>query len=202
MRGCACRGNSSGFVHIKCLTDLAASQDPGNFDAVWTTWTECGNCKQKFAGALGLEMKRRFWRYSRSGEDPLLLIDSASSLASSLVDNAEIAAANQLLDEASNCLRNNKDAVKDDAGYKDALLDLEVIRAEAKLKSDQKLEALGLLQAMFPKQKYTRTNLVSILIYYRKSQMYSLTLVGIRRLTRPQPRPLPSAKHNSVWKNP
>ena len=27
MRGCACRGNSAGFVHIKCVSELAMSKE-------------------------------------------------------------------------------------------------------------------------------------------------------------------------------
>ena len=69
MRGCACRGDSAGFVHLECLTKLAkskeASRDP---QAVFDAWTECGNCKQNFQGALWVEMSRYFWRRHRASQ--------------------------------------------------------------------------------------------------------------------------------------
>ena len=57
MRGCACRGDSAGFVHLECLTELAmskeASGDPsGDRQAVFDAWSKCGNCKQDFLDAL------------------------------------------------------------------------------------------------------------------------------------------------------
>ena len=63
MRGCACRGDSAGFVHVECLTKLAMSQEAsGNFEAAFLSWVKCGNCKQTFQGALNIEMTRRLWR--------------------------------------------------------------------------------------------------------------------------------------------
>ena len=63
MRGCACRGDSAGFVHLECLTELAVAKEAsGDLQAAINAWNKCGNCKQYFKGALELEMDRRFWR--------------------------------------------------------------------------------------------------------------------------------------------
>ena len=70
MRGCACRGDSAGFVHLDCLTELARSKEAsGDLHAIWEAWTSCGNCKQVLTGALDLEMRRRSWRHHRSSQD-------------------------------------------------------------------------------------------------------------------------------------
>ena len=59
MRGCACRGDSAGFVHLECLTELAMSKEASRDQkAALNAWTKCGNCKQWFEGALELEMNK------------------------------------------------------------------------------------------------------------------------------------------------
>ena len=139
MRGCACRGDSAGFVHIECLAELAESKEAsGDVDA----WIKCGNCKQCFQGALDLEMARRFWRRHRSSQDLNLRYESTKCLAISLGGNGEVDAVNQLLDEASTCVANGKQ-----------LLALKVVRATMLSANDQKLEALELLQATLPEAK-------------------------------------------------
>ena len=144
MRGCACRGDSAGFVHLECLTKLAMSKEAsGDPQAVFYSWTKCGNCKQSFTGALGLEMNRCFWRCHRSGKDGKLRYNSTKCLATCLGTNGEVDAANQLLDEASTCVGN-------DTG---PLLELKLLRADLLIKNDQNLEALGLLQAVLPEAK-------------------------------------------------
>ena len=149
MRGCACRGDSAGFVHLECLTQLAMSkEESGDGETVFAAWDKCGNCKQRFQGALNLEMKRRFWRQHRSSQDQDLLdYNSMKALAASLGDSHEFDATNQLLDEASIS-----------AGSTDALLDLKLFRTELLKKNGQKLEALGLLQAMLPEAKARTAN--------------------------------------------
>ena len=105
MRGCACRGNSAGFVHLECLTELAMTKEAsGDHQAIYDSWNECGNCKQNFTGALDLEMTRRFWRRYRSSKDLDLRYNSTRTLAGCLGDDGEVDAANQLLDEASKCV--------------------------------------------------------------------------------------------------
>ena len=144
MRGCACRGDSAGFVHLECLTELAMSKEAsGDHEAAFYSWIKCGNCKQSFQGALELEMNRRFWRRYRSSQDMNLHFNSTKSLACCLGNHGEFDVANQLLDAASTCVGNNKKA----------LVELKVYRANFLLKSGQKLQALGLLQAMLPEAK-------------------------------------------------
>ena len=145
MRGCACRGDSAGFVHIECLTELSKSKEAsGDFHSIFNGWIKCGNCKQNFQGALGLEMKRRFWRRYRSSQDGDLHYHSTRSLAVSLGGgHDEVDAANQLLDQASTRVGN----------HKELLLDLKLQRITMLIKLDRNLEALGHLQAMLPEAK-------------------------------------------------
>ena len=140
MRGCACRGDSAGLVHLECLTELAKNKEAsGDLQA----WIKCGNCKQSFEGALGLEISRRFWRHHRSSQDLGLRYNSSRSLAARLANSDELDGASQLLDEASTCVGSNTEA----------LLDLKLIRASVLFEHDQNLEALGLLQATLPEAK-------------------------------------------------
>ena len=160
-RGCACRGDSAGFVHLECLAELAASQV--DCDAVFKAWTKCGNCKQSFTGALGLEMDRCFWRRYRSRQDQLTLrYNSTRNLAIWLGDNAENDAANQLLDEVSTCVGHDKEL----------LLELKLLRAGLLIKNGEKLDALGLLQAMLPEAK----------LYTASPELYGVTLLHIADL--------------------
>ena len=149
MRGCACRGTSAGFVHLECLTELAIRKEAsGDPEAAFKAWTTCANCKQNFEGALGVEMDRRFWRRYRSSQDLALFYNSTKLLAVSLRNNDEIDAANELLDEASNCVGNNTGM----------LMELKLLRAQMLRMHGQKIEALGRLQAMLPEAKvYTHT---------------------------------------------
>ena len=150
MRGCACRGNSAGFVHLECLAELAMSKEAsGDDDAVFKAWMFCGNCKQRFTGALKLELKRRYWRQHRSSEDLDLRYNATRSLATGLGFDGEVDVGNQLLDEASTCVGNND---------KEMLLQLNLIRADLRIENDQKLEGLRLLQATLPEAKAYTAN--------------------------------------------
>ena len=144
MRGCACRGDSAGFVHVECLTKLAVSKEASCADeTVLDGWNKCGNCKQPFIGALQLEIQRRFWRRYRSSEEDYQRYFAAKCMVETLGMNREFDAANQLLDEASTCVGNDMDM----------LLDLKLCRAIILTDNGQKLEALDLLQAMLPEAK-------------------------------------------------
>ena len=144
MRGCACRGDSAGFVHLECLTKLAMSKEAsGDPRATFTAWRMCGNCKQGFVGALELEMNRRFWRRYRSSQDLHLRYHATKSLAAWLGNNGEVDTANQLFDDASTFVGNNTGE----------LLELKLVRAVMQMKNGQNLKALGLLQAMLPEAK-------------------------------------------------
>ena len=144
MRGCACRGESAGFVHVECLTKLAMSKEAsGDLEIIFNGWTFCGNCKQIFQDALGLEMARHCWKRFRSSQDVELRFNSVRSLATSLGGNGEVDAANQLLDEASTCVRREKEP----------RLMLILSRATILSSNGQQLEALGLLQSILPEAK-------------------------------------------------
>ena len=142
-RGCACRGDTAGFVHLECLTKLAKSKEASeDLDAACYSWLRCGNCKQDFTGALELDIKRRFWRRHRSSQDVGFGYDSMRHLAICLGLYGEVDSANQLLDAASNCVSNGQQ-----------LLDLKLLRVAMLKKNGQKLEALGILQAMLPEAR-------------------------------------------------
>ena len=156
MRGCACRGDSAGFVHLECLTQLAVSKEVSRDpQVVFDGWIKCGNCKQFFEGALDLEMRRRFWRHYRSSQDLDLRYNSTRELAAFLGFNGEIDAVNKLLDEASTVVANGEQ-----------LLALKLVRAEVLIRNGQMLEALGLLQAMLPEAE----------VFTAKPRLYGLTM--------------------------
>ena len=115
----------------------------GDVQGIWEAWTHCGNCKQELTSALELEMNRRFWQRHRSNQDPELRYNSTRTLATCLGNNREFHATNQLVDEALVC-----------AGkYPALLLEMNLFRAGMLIKSGEKIEALGLLQAMLPEAK-------------------------------------------------
>ena len=148
MRGCACRGDSAGFVHLECLTELAKSKEASSDDskAIADSWTTCGNCKQKckqeFTGALWVEMFRRFWRYHRSGQDGALRYGSLKFLALCLREHGEVDATNQLLAEANAFAGNLED-----------LPDVTMQRIEMLKRNGQNIDVLELLQATLPEAK-------------------------------------------------
>ena len=53
MRGCACRGDSAGFVHLECLTKFAVSkEDSDDVASALAAWMSCINCKRSLTGFL------------------------------------------------------------------------------------------------------------------------------------------------------
>ena len=137
MRGCACRGDSAGFVHFECLTKFAASK------AGPSLWVECVSCKSGFVGALEVEMKRHFWRLNRSDKDIRSRIISSLVLADHLLEKGEVDVANYVTPE----IPKNLNATKL------LLLDMKRRRAYILEKSGRKLEALELLQATLSEAK-------------------------------------------------
>ena len=150
MRGCACRGDSAGFVHLECLTKLAMSKEASrDGEVLWDAWIFCGNCKQRFTGALELEMLRRCLRRYRSSQNLKLRYNSTRILATCLGVHGEFDAAHQLFDEAATCAGNDTER----------LLDLKHCRAALLTKNGQRLEALELLRSILPEAKqFTTTN--------------------------------------------
>ena len=139
MRGCACRGASAGFAHVECLTKLAVSQEEADAHAV-TGWETCGNCKQSFTGALGVEIIRRFWRRHRSSPILGLRYYAATTMATCLGGNAEIDVANRLNDAAPKYAGTNKHVA----------LQFKLNNALLLSRNGRKLEALELLDTALP----------------------------------------------------
>ena len=145
MRGCACRGASAGFVHLKCLTELAVSKEvpEGNpSDSQAHAWTKCVNCKQQLTGTLAIEMQRRLWRRYRSDSHPVMAYFAMRSLATSLGGRGEADAATHLFDEGLKLMDNDL-----------TRLDMKRHRFTMLKKDGQKLEALELLHEILPEAK-------------------------------------------------
>ena len=149
MRGCACRGDSAGFVHLECLTKLAETKDESDQhrdearQALIDVWTQCTHCKRGFTGPRGMTMFRRFWRRYRSSEDMELRYYLVRELADIIGDHGELDAATQLLGEASKC-------AADDMGI---ILNTKRLRAMMLVKNGQSLDGLDLLKATLAQVK-------------------------------------------------
>ena len=137
-------------------------------NAVFDGWNTCGNCKQRFEGALGLEMRRRFWRLHRSNQEVGRRYGSTRALANYLGYNGEVDAATQLLDAASTCIGNNSGM----------LLDLKLCRADLLIKNGEKIEGLGLLQALLPE---VRVYTARPHLYGKLMQDMTTVLLGLDR---------------------
>jgi tetratricopeptide (TPR) repeat protein len=57
LRGCACRGNDSGWVHVECIVKGAQANEK--------LWRICPTCRQRFTGKLFLQLARERYRLSR-----------------------------------------------------------------------------------------------------------------------------------------
>ena len=102
MRGCACRGDSAGFVHLECLIELAERDEEGSTKGHSFNFNFCINCKQAFTGALRLQLARRFWRRHRDESVESRRVESSEWLGDLLRRNDEEDAANLLSDAVSN----------------------------------------------------------------------------------------------------
>ena len=68
-RDCACRGTDAGFVHLECLTGLAASKsvqarnkDMNSFN---NPWEFCPSCNQKYQNELAVDIATEFVLFVR-----------------------------------------------------------------------------------------------------------------------------------------
>ena len=141
MRGCGCRGDSAGFVHLKCLTELAESKKDASKGIA--AWIECINCKLQFEGALKLEITRRFWRRHRSSPDLVFRGGSVRCMALCLALFDERDAANYLFDEASKYTENDPLT----------LLNEQLSTAAGLMQNGQRLEAVALVTPLLPEAK-------------------------------------------------
>ena len=100
VRGCACRGDSAGYVHLECLVEFAEQNDEGSLGR---DFKFCINCKQEFTGALELQLFRRWWRRHRDKSlESRLFVTSCDALGEILGRSDEKDAENRLLDAVSN----------------------------------------------------------------------------------------------------
>jgi hypothetical protein len=90
IRGCACRG-VAGFAHCSCLVEYASRTSSRG-------WTQCGICKQEYAGAMKLHVARVCWEehQTRDAMDPVR-ITAAANLAQALADSGSDAVTAKLL---------------------------------------------------------------------------------------------------------
>ena len=147
MRGCACRGDSAGFVHLECLKKLAASKEGSSDPSV--SWLTCVNCHQPFTFALEIEVARLFWRRYRSSRSHELRYYASRLWAAHFATYNEIDAAAQMHDEA--CTYAGRNTL--------IILDMKTSKARFLLENGRQLEALELLQGMLPQAKaYITTN--------------------------------------------
>ena len=172
LRGCACRGDSAGFVHFECLVDLAVSKEElDDAIAARDRWNVCGNCNQGFTGVLELNMVRRCWRRHRSGQYTThqgWRYMTLEQLAKSLIAHDEEDAANLLFDEASKIIENDEQDIE-----------MKLQRAEhVSKRNGQDLEALELLQAILPKARaYTEAPA----LYFRTLHQLAEVLIHLGR---------------------
>ena len=148
-RGCGCRGDSAGFVHVECLTKFAVSKEAtGDADLVQSGWMRCVNCLQPFAGALDVEMTRELWRRHRNN-----FSESSKVLGDLLGVNGEPEAANLLYGETS--------------------ADLELSRSTILIESGKLLEALDLLTRIGPEAKtyyHAKVNIAHVFLRLHRYQ--------------------------------
>ena len=140
MRGCACRGDNAGFVHLECLKEYATSnEDSVDDESVTNSYGVCINCRQPFNGALRLHMRRSFWRRHKNGHDYRLRRFAVQFLADCLLDYGEVDTTDHLYNE-----------LRKIGGHG---LVIRRHRADMMIKNGHKLEGLQLLRAMVPEAK-------------------------------------------------
>ena len=70
-RDCACRGSDSGFVHLSCLTNYAATKselaDKMDRDMIEFVkpWLNCPSCHQKYQNELAIDIANKFVPFVR-----------------------------------------------------------------------------------------------------------------------------------------
>ena len=177
MRGCACRGASAGFVHLECLAEGAERKHkPGDVTVardvttILTSWMQCRTCNQNTVGALGLKMRRRFWRRYRSGTCQTMFYHSTRYLADWLRNFGESDAATRLYEDTS------KYAASDTC----ILLDMKLTKIQMLADEKKVDEALDLVEATLPQAKaYTIVNPV---FYFRAMIQKADALARLTRL--------------------
>ena len=86
VRGCACH-TTEGFAHLSCLVREAqvVGEDElqqHNRNKLWTKWTECSLCRQRYHGAVALAMAWASWKtYASRPEGDMLRGYTLSAVA-------------------------------------------------------------------------------------------------------------------------
>ena len=153
VRGCACRGESSGFVHLECLIEYAERNGEGSLNG---SFCNCVNCNQSLTGALQLELARRWWRRHRNeSAESRLLVESCNWLGETLGRNDEEDAGNRLFDALSNSPHFARGRIKLKAAQRlakerpeEGLKLLEEVVSQAKQDGDTELKFLAQRQYM------------------------------------------------------
>ena len=146
-RGCACRGESAGFVHVECLAAYAESKEGGDVKSIIDGWSTCVNCKQMRTGGLELAIRKLFWRRYRSDRQRQeLRYHSTKSLADGLLTHDEIDAASHLYEEAS---------TGDLPTTRKLHLERTLQRARILSRNGENLEAVNLCRSILPEAKTT-----------------------------------------------
>ena len=167
VRGCACRGDSAGFVHLECLTKFAISkEETGDENGIVDAYRKCMNCEQFFKGAFELEIRRRCWRRYRSSQHQGLRYVSTKSMAVCLDVYHELDAANSLFNDALKIGGYNKRDVIED----------KIRRASQMAENFQFREALELLTPTLPEAKACTANL-----YVQGMTIMPSVLLGLGR---------------------
>mmetsp|Transcript_3430 Transcript_3430/g.11264 ORF Transcript_3430/g.11264 Transcript_3430/m.11264 type:complete len:434 (-) Transcript_3430:569-1870(-) len=66
-RGCACRGPTAGYAHLKCLAEMARRSE--TTDRPFSPhWIRCSLCHRAYTGRVKLELQRRAWRLFRDDD--------------------------------------------------------------------------------------------------------------------------------------
>ena len=66
-RDCACRGSDSGFVHLSCLAEYAASKSKQAREMIGFAmpWHKCPGCNQYYQNELAIEIANKFVPFVR-----------------------------------------------------------------------------------------------------------------------------------------
>jgi tetratricopeptide (TPR) repeat protein len=95
--GCACRGDA-GLAHVECRAEAASHRMTSTKD--WTTWWECGTCKQRFTGAMATGLAEAWWsRVMHLPEENEERLGAASNLGDALKEQGKHAEAETIRQE-------------------------------------------------------------------------------------------------------
>ena len=91
-RDCACRGTDAGFVHLECLTGLAASKSVQarnkDMNSFINPWEFCPSCHQKYQNELAVDIATKFVSFVRGQypDDTRMQVESLHFKLHALMD--------------------------------------------------------------------------------------------------------------------